>query len=298
MRKIFIDGGANLGQSTEAFCNERDSLKDYEIFCFEPSQDEMNLLKPLKNKIDKLKDKVKEITLINKTIWTEDGEVSFYDKGTESNSIFFRDQFINNPSVRKVTVGSVNFSKWIQDNFSEDDHIILKLDIEGAEYEVFDQLCEDGVITWFDKIYAEIHGIKSNKSYEETIEMIEEVNSFGKEINIWGNLEDYGTEKWADRPYNKELVQDEFILWYARTLKSATKNDGSLPVSNDAIYQVVEHLVRSERLEAQFQVENSDTTYFVQLQERGTGLYFGDLANNTLAQVKNHINSEYKAPKT
>ena len=30
MRKIFIDGGANLGQSTEAFCNEKDGLKDEE----------------------------------------------------------------------------------------------------------------------------------------------------------------------------------------------------------------------------------------------------------------------------
>lgn len=279
MRKIFIDGGANLGQSTEAFCNQKDVLKDYEIFCFEPSQDEMNLLNPLKNKLAKLEEQVKKITLINKTIWTEDGEITFYDKGTESNSIFLRDQFINNPNVKKVTVGSVNFSKWIQENFSKDDHIILKLDIEGAEYEVFDQLCEDGIITWFNKIYAEIHGIKSGKSYQETVALVEQINSFGKQINIWGKLEDYGTEKWVDVPYDKKLIQDEFILWYTRTLETAAARNEPLPFPVKAASKIVQHLVRNEGLEAKFQLTNSDTYYFIRLQEKGTAMYFGEELN-------------------
>jgi FkbM family methyltransferase len=275
MRKIFIDGGANLGQSTEAFCNQKKGLKDYEIFCFEPSRDEAKLLKPLKNKLTKLKQKVKEITLINKAIWTEDGEITFYDKGTESNSIFLRDQFINNPDVKKITVESVNLSKWIQENFSKDDYIVLKLDIEGAEYEVFEKLCEDGVIKWFNKIYAEVHGIKSERSYEETINMIEQVNSFGKEIIAWGNLENYGTQKWVDRPYDRKLIQDAFVLWYSRTIEKAIINGANLPFSKEAAYQVVEHLVRSENLQAQFEMPNSNTVYYVRLQEKGNKIDFG-----------------------
>ena len=267
MRKVFIDGGANLGQSAEAFCSGQSDAEEYEIFCFEPSQDEMNLLKPLRNKLAKLEEQVKEITLINKTIWIEDGEVTFYDKGTESNSIIFRDQFINNPNVKKITVESVNFSKWIQDNFTKDDHIILKLDIEGAEYEVFNQLCEDGIITWFDKIYAEIHGIKCGKTYKESIEMISEVNSYDKEIYIWNNLDKFGTKEWSDTKYDNELIQKEFILWYKRHISKAAERGFRIPynIPLEALHILVEDIVKNECLSADFMITNSNSRFNLEL---------------------------------
>ncbi len=49
--------------------------------------------------------------------------------------------------------------------------------------------------------------------------MISEINSCDKEIYIWNNLEDYGTENGLIKPYNNKLIQDEFILWYTRTLE-------------------------------------------------------------------------------
>ena len=37
MRKIFIDGGANKGQSTKAFLNQWPNAEEFEIFMFEPN---------------------------------------------------------------------------------------------------------------------------------------------------------------------------------------------------------------------------------------------------------------------
>ena len=39
MKKVFIDCGANLGQSIELFIETWDNPKDYEIHCFEANQD-------------------------------------------------------------------------------------------------------------------------------------------------------------------------------------------------------------------------------------------------------------------
>ena len=47
-----------------------------------------------------------------------------------------------------IKVNCIDFSKWILDNLVSTDRIILKLDIEGAEYEIIDSLPE----RYFDKI--------------------------------------------------------------------------------------------------------------------------------------------------
>ena len=220
MRKIIIDGGANIGQSTKAFCRALPDISEYEIFCFEASQSD-NILDPLKDQIEKSKAMAKDVTLINKAVWTEEGHITFYDKGTESSSITYRDQFINNPQVKQIKIPCIDISSWIQENFNKDDYIILKLDIEGAEYGVFEKLCDDDIVPWFDKIYAEIHGVKTHNTYEETMDMIEMVNGFGKEILMWGDIENFGPDgqEWKRRVYNSELIQKEFHKWYMRTME-------------------------------------------------------------------------------
>ncbi len=73
MRKVFIDAGANVGQSIEAFCNHYPNAEEFEIHSFEPSQDLTNILKPLNAMADKLRSKVKNIEVYNKAIWTHNG---------------------------------------------------------------------------------------------------------------------------------------------------------------------------------------------------------------------------------
>ena len=37
--------------------------------------------------------------------------------------------------ANKIKVPCIDFSKWVLENFSQEDKVILKLDIEGAEYD-------------------------------------------------------------------------------------------------------------------------------------------------------------------
>jgi len=67
MRKIFIDGGANRGQSTYAFLEQWPEAEEYEIFMFEP-----NTGKPVV--------RGDKTTLIRKALWIHDGSITFYEK--------------------------------------------------------------------------------------------------------------------------------------------------------------------------------------------------------------------------
>ena len=42
-------------------------------------------------------------------------------------------------------------------SFSKDDHVILKLDIEGSEYSVLRALLNSGAMKLVDKLYGEVH---------------------------------------------------------------------------------------------------------------------------------------------
>eukprot|EP01103_Thecamoeba_quadrilineata_P018348 TRINITY_DN693_c0_g1_i2.p1 TRINITY_DN693_c0_g1~~TRINITY_DN693_c0_g1_i2.p1 ORF type:complete len:120 (+),score=21.40 TRINITY_DN693_c0_g1_i2:585-944(+) len=55
------------------------------------------------------------------------------------------------------SVPSIDISSWIQENLNPDDYIVVKMDIECAEYRVLVHLFETGIIGYIDKIYVEFH---------------------------------------------------------------------------------------------------------------------------------------------
>jgi FkbM family methyltransferase len=67
----------------------------------------------------------------------------------------------------QVTVNCLDFSKFIADNFTKEDNIIVKMDIEGSEYDVLEKMIADGTIEYLNHISVEWHSrFFSNK--EET----------------------------------------------------------------------------------------------------------------------------------
>ena len=54
-------------------------------------------------------------------------------------------------------VPCIDFSQFIQNNFSKEDRIIIKMDIEGSEFDTLDKMLKDGTFDWVDDIYVEWH---------------------------------------------------------------------------------------------------------------------------------------------
>tara|TARA_R110000824_G_scaffold44620_2_gene129667 strand:+ start:123 stop:848 length:726 start_codon:yes stop_codon:yes gene_type:complete len=156
MRKIFIDGGAHRATSVKNFKENYPDAKEYEIFSFEANNN-------FKKDFEKYPDVKLEIALV----WVSDGEQTFYNNNREGSSIYESKGYrrgsgsrFEDSQVSAEIVRTIDLDRWIKENLSEDDHIILKMDIEGAEYEVLDHMIKNGSIKYINKLFIEWHCAK------------------------------------------------------------------------------------------------------------------------------------------
>ena len=155
MRKIFIDAGCHHGESVDAFIKSKDYDKAFEVHCFEPDKS-LYLSLLYNDDID---------CLHNYAVSTYNGSVSFYhatNKEKAGGSICDSKETgcldKDNPS----RVICVDFSQWLIDTFDEEDYIILRMNIEGAEYPILTKMIMDSTIKYINKLSISFHWAKIN----------------------------------------------------------------------------------------------------------------------------------------
>jgi hypothetical protein len=85
-------------------------------------------------------------------------------------------------------VQTVDISKFIKDNFSIEDHIILKLDVEGAEYQIIEKLLNDDAFKYIKKLYMEWH-TQWLPNYKQTeIDLVERMKKINVSYEYWDAL--------------------------------------------------------------------------------------------------------------
>lgn len=175
MRKIFIDGGARTGELFDIIKKDLPEYLGYEFIIYEPNPTHSNTL------MEKAKEN--NATFINGAIWDKNGEYNFYiaidiygDQGSTLCKDKQRDKLdIENPILVK-TYDIVD----IINQFNPEDYIVLKLDIEGGEYDVIKRLIETNnlhkvneyIIEWHDYFFE---GIRLNSS-----SYVDEINKYSK----------------------------------------------------------------------------------------------------------------------
>lgn len=82
-----------------------------------------------------------------------------------------------------------DFSRFISENFSKDDNIIVKMDIEGSEYDVLEKMVADGTIEYINHMSVEWHArFFTNKEETEKREanLIEKLKTYnGLDLESW-----------------------------------------------------------------------------------------------------------------
>ncbi len=58
---------------------------------------------------------------------------------------------------RTLKVKEIDFARYVINNFSKKDYIVLKIDIEGKEYDLLEHMIETGAIYYINKIFCEWH---------------------------------------------------------------------------------------------------------------------------------------------
>lgn len=151
MRKIFLDCGGNLGRAVRAFLHKYKDSAEYEIFSFEP---QIRLNKFYKGILGP------QVKLINKAVWTHDGEIEFHWTENVKGSTIFADYAKDEGIVKTGKVPCLDLSAWIMANFQPEDHIVLKMNIEGAEYPILRKMASDGSLKYINELYVSPHAKK------------------------------------------------------------------------------------------------------------------------------------------
>jgi FkbM family methyltransferase len=198
MTKYFIDCGAHCGESI-LMAKQRFG-EDTITLSFEP-------VPYLAKQLQDIHEDNDSVYIQNSAVWIEDTTKKFFisDMYTDGSSLLTS---INNlKEDQYVEISCFDFSSWLKNTFSQDDYIILKLDIEGAEYEVLNKMIEDGTMSLINEFWGEWHDMKIEDDH--THQLAKKVYSHLKDNNIdfkeWEiHIPTYGKShpKLAFRPQN------------------------------------------------------------------------------------------------
>ncbi len=179
-RKIFLDCGGHCGCSRKKFLAEIQNADTYEIFSFEPDK-ELNAYCP---------------DLINKAVWIEDCQRTFYKFWIDGGSSLSKTRAdileAGKPNYyprEEITVDCFDIDKFIKDNFNPADFIILKMDIEGAEYDVLPHMIQGGSIKYINHLWIEWHGHRLNMSPYITQNLIYAMQAYGITPRTWDAMD-------------------------------------------------------------------------------------------------------------
>lgn len=158
MHRHFFDIGANDGNTFDLFLNKAKEYHGWNVWCFEPSPKHMNsLLAKAKEASDTFKVFVCPFGLSGKT-----EVLPFYEmvNNTVSDSFIPVGLFatLDTDPKYRVVGSCVSASDFIRAYTSDIDEIVLKVDCEGSEYGLYENLLANpDILSRIKKIYNEWH---------------------------------------------------------------------------------------------------------------------------------------------
>tara|TARA_Y100000813_G_C24078757_1_gene312344 strand:+ start:142 stop:753 length:612 start_codon:yes stop_codon:yes gene_type:complete len=195
LKYIFLDLGTNIGQGLMEFNKKFNLLNnpEWKIFCFEPNND---------IDLESLFPNINNIEYYNKAIWIEDTILEFRKQGSKKNSLIglgskiecVKKVYAPSNQIYKIeNVEAINFSKFLlnlKDKYPKTS-IYVKMDIEGAEFEVIDNLIKTESIKLIKELYCECHGrfnfpLEIQKNEDIKKEIFELENSLKDKVEKYG----------------------------------------------------------------------------------------------------------------
>ena len=181
-KNVFVDCGSFKGGIAKIF-----KLKNlhYKVFAFECNP--FLSLAIYRNHIIK----------INKAVWIYDGFVDYYLsdvrlENLKNSSLYKYNRNLNLNTIKQYQVPCIDFSNWLGSNFNENDNVIVRMNIAGAEYEVLKKCINDGTIYLIKKLlvqwsYNKIDSIKHlhNEIFNKLVDL--KINIINKHIDLYIN---------------------------------------------------------------------------------------------------------------
>ena len=186
-RKVYLDIGGNKGQGLRKFMEMYQMDESWTIETFEPESlcDLENCISDIKNvKVNKV------------AVWTHTGKVTFsrYEKNLEGGSVecLMSEGYCSDPSSdgyrahdNKIDVDCIDISELLE-NYDNDDYIVVKMDVEGAEFDILRKILSDKTICKINDLYVEFHTnhVKNEDQYS-VYEIKRQIENLGIRFFEW-----------------------------------------------------------------------------------------------------------------
>lgn len=192
-KNLFIDCGAHLGEAYEHFSQ-----------VYPPAEYDYVLFEPNPNCFAKLQERYGSqghMTLRNNAVYTHDNETSFFsDASRYTENVSEDDGFSVGCSIiqehnnkhyepaaveRVQCVDAVRLLSDVSDKYRD---IVLKLDVEGSEYDILERLIAAGSMPRIKKLIVEFHSQYSSSADMRAREerLVEQLRAMsGLDLQIW-----------------------------------------------------------------------------------------------------------------
>ncbi len=199
--KLLYDLGAHWGESIEMFRNKFERPKEWDVISVEAST--LNVNKLAENASYEA-NYFNEITIFNAFVYHEEKEIEFFEYKDEfhsAGSTYSKTKFdlnskkkpeYNNLPHNVLKPDIFNIVESYKENLDKYDEIIIKMDIEGAEYDVLPSLIKVLDSSKTKQFYIEFHNKKVGLNESVDLEYINQI----KNLNILVKADRHGANKY------------------------------------------------------------------------------------------------------
>lgn len=139
-KPLIIDCGANIGLSILYF---KKLYPNCQVVAFEPDKKIFQVL-------EKNVGRIENVRLINSAVAGKEGSYEFFSEGADGGRI------ADSSDTKNVVITAVTLSPFLKENVD-----LLKIDIEGAEYEVLKEIAP--ILSGVKRIFLEYHSFADKK---------------------------------------------------------------------------------------------------------------------------------------
>jgi len=213
MNKVFIDLGGNAGQTVIRFYEEVPDASNWIIYSFEPLMFDL-LLAGTK----KYRKRYSNVNCIKAAAGKVSGKTRIYPSlkkhspgstillGKTTGSIFYEGG---------IEVNEIDFVPWFKENTQPDDFVILKMNIEGGEYDLMPGLLE--IMPRIAGLYIKLHHYKFENS--QRLKMLQIYEDFKL------NIQKYTTFAFCDAFEGKDESKGNYrFLWMLQEIEKHSKS--------------------------------------------------------------------------
>jgi FkbM family methyltransferase len=190
-KPLILDCGANIGISVLRY---KQLFPNAEIIAFEPDKRIHEVINQ-----NLKQNKIENVTVIEAAVWTQDGEHTFFTEGADGSRLT-QDESSDVSSQYKVK--TIDLSDYIRDQKVD----FIKLDIEGAEFDVMEKIAP--FLHHVEKMLIEIHhNVKNVKQTAKILNILEDAG-FSVSINLLGPI------IILQKPFtpNEDATSDQYLL--------------------------------------------------------------------------------------